>query len=61
MSGSAKIPVNFRDFLRNNDNKRDLFSFLSNNVVAESLPEGKSLLVTNDASVPSQNEITVNE
>ena len=46
MSGTAKIPGNWQNFLANSDNKKELFSFLSNKVSEAQFPDDKEVYIT---------------
>lgn len=46
ISGTAKIPGNWQNFLANVDNKKELFSFLSKKITEEHFPDDKNVYIT---------------
>ena len=46
VSSQAKLPGNLMDFLRVSQNKEELFSFLTSQVVKYEIPPGKELYIT---------------
>ena len=46
VSGQAKIPVNWMRFLRNSNNKTELFQFLTEKVAQYSFPAAKHIYIT---------------
>lgn len=46
ISGTAKIPGNWQNFLANIDNKKELFSFLSKKIAEEYFPDDKNVYIT---------------
>ena len=46
ISGTAKIPGNWQNFLKNVDNKKELFSFLSKKITGEHFPDDKNVYIT---------------
>ena len=53
VSGQAKLPMNFKDFLRNSENKTELFEFLTSKISTHEWPQGKYLYVTSAQNVIS--------
>lgn len=51
VSGSAKVPGNWQNFLSNAENKKELFSFLSTSIVQTSFQDGKQVYVTSGDQV----------
>ena len=51
VSGQAKLPGNWKDFLRDNDNKKELFQYLTSKVSDMVCPAEKVVFVTNGSSV----------
>ena len=51
ISGSAKIPGNWQQFLKNDDNKKELFCFLAKKIIEEHFPENKNIYITADNKV----------
>ncbi len=51
VSGSAKVPGNWQNFLSNAENKKELFSFLSTSIVQTSFQDGKQVYVTSGDEV----------
>ena len=46
VSGEAKLPANFQDFLRDVKNKEELFNFLTMKVAGYDYPSGKEVYIT---------------
>ena len=46
----------WQDFLKDSNNKRDLFTFLSEKVATANFPEGKTVVITSDKTVISSGE-----
>ena len=46
ISGAAKIPENWQNFLKNIDSKKELFSFLSKKITEEHFPDDKNVYIT---------------
>lgn len=46
ISGTAKIPGKWQNFLANVDNKKELFSFLSKKITEEHFPDGNNVYIT---------------
>jgi hypothetical protein len=55
VSGLTKLPGNWMDFLRNPNNKQELFAFLTSKVAAFIFPADKAVYVTSGESVVSTN------
>ena len=53
VSGQAKLPGNWVDFLRDPSNKTELFSFLTSKVAKSNFPPNKAVYVTSGESVIS--------
>jgi hypothetical protein len=56
VSGLAKLPTNWLDFLRDPKNKEELFSFLTSRVSEFICPPSKSIHITSGASVVPRGE-----
>ena len=46
VAGKTKLPGKWPDFLRDSNNKQELFTFLSDKIAAKHFPEGKEVIVT---------------
>ena len=53
MSGHVKLPGNWKDFLRDENNKEELFRFLTGKVSQVACPPGKVMYITSGSSVVS--------
>uniref|UniRef100_UPI00358DF69B uncharacterized protein n=1 Tax=Myxine glutinosa TaxID=7769 RepID=UPI00358DF69B len=51
VSGSAKVPGNWQNFLANAENKKELFSFLSTSIVQTPFQDGKQVYITSGDQV----------
>ena len=51
VSGQAKFPGKFKDFLLLSNNKKELFDFLTQRISKQSYPDDKIVTVTNEKSV----------
>ena len=51
VAGKTKLPGNWADFLRDANNRQELFSFLSNKIATAVCPEEKEIIVTSGTSV----------
>ena len=56
VSGLAKLPSNWMDFLRDPKNKVELFAFLTSRVSEFAFPPSKSVYITSGTSVVSTGE-----
>ena len=53
VSGHVKLPGNWKDFLRDENNKEELFRFLTGKVSQVACPPGKVMYITSGSSVVS--------
>ena len=53
MSGNNKLPGNWKDFLCDSSNKKELFSFLANKIKEITCPSSKAVYITSGQSVLS--------
>ena len=51
VAGKNKLPGNWADFLRDSNNKKELFAFLSNKIASIDCPDGKEIIITCGATV----------
>jgi len=51
VSSSAKVPGNWHNFLSNDENKKELFSFLSTSIVQTPVQDGKQVYITSGDQV----------
>ena len=51
ISGNTRVPVNWKNFLRVDSNKRELFRFLTASINDLIIPEGKMIISTNGENV----------
>jgi hypothetical protein len=56
VAATTKLPGNWPDFLRDDNNKAELFDYLSNKVCAHSFPEGKLVVITAGENVLSNHQ-----
>lgn len=54
VAGKSKVPGNWRGFLRDESNKKELFHFLTQRILSFDYSEGKQVFVTSDANVLSK-------
>ena len=57
----TKIPGNWNEFFRDDSNKTELFTFLSEHLVIQSYPEGKLLFTTVNNQVLCNKNVCMNE
>ena len=57
VESKGKIPQNWQNFLRNNDNKTDLFNFLADKISQMSTPN--TVIVTRENDVASNHEVSM--
>lgn len=50
---SAELPRNWADFLRHDDNKTELFKFLSDRIIRNGVPDNKQLVITDQTHCQS--------
>ena len=51
---SNRLPGKWQDFLKDSNNKRELFAFLSEKVATANFQEGKAVVITSDKTVISR-------
>lgn len=51
VTGSAKVPGNWQNFLLNNENKKELFSFLATSIMQMHFQDGKQVYITSGDQV----------
>ena len=51
VAAETKIPGNWSNFLRDEKNKQELFSFLAQHLISQSYPEGKIIFITEQDKV----------
>ena len=54
VSGQANIPGNWSDFLRDLNDKQELFQFLSDKIGCTDCPTGRQISITSDATMVSR-------
>ena len=51
VAGKSKVPGKWNDFLRDETNKKELFHFISKEIVSANYPGGKQLYITSGTEV----------
>ena len=59
MATSTKLPGNWQDFLKDNGNKEELFSFLTSAVCCQTFPEGKTVVATKGVATQSNKDFSM--
>ena len=58
VAASTKLPSNWQDFLKDDTNKEELFSFLTSAVSSHTFPEEKSMIITNGIEIRSNQDVS---
>ena len=59
VAASTKLPGNWQDFLKDNTNKEELYSFLTSAVCCHTFPEGKTVVATKGVANQSNQKFLV--
>ena len=59
VAASTKLPSNWQDFLKDDTNKEELFSFLTSAVSCHTFPEEKSVIITNGIEIRSNQDVSM--
>ena len=59
MAASTKLPSNWQDFLKDDTNKEELFSFLTSAVSCHTFPEEKLVIITNGIEIRSNQDVSM--
>ena len=59
VAASTKLPGNWQDFLKDNANKEELFSFLTSAVCCHTFPEGKTVVSTKGVATQSNQDFSM--
>ena len=61
VTGATKVPGKWADFLKNDQNKTELFNFLSEKVSGQSFPSGKSIYISHGRATLTNEGNSANE
>ena len=59
VAASTKLPGNWQDFLKDNADKEELFSFLTSAVCCQTFPEGKTVVATKGVATQSNKDFSM--